>query len=226
MKECTQCKKKKKLKYFSKNQVQCKSCKKDYYQKNKVKIIKKCKVYYSDNKDILSIKSREYYLKNKQKRIKYQKEYELKNDIKIKQNKKEYYQKNKVKIKKYVNEWSKNKYKNDIEFRIKARIKAQITHYLREQTNEKKISPILGYTIDEFYLQVGFPKENEEIDHKVPISWFKDKTPIKLIWDLRNLHIISIQENRSKCNYYSHPINIDYKQLVSNYIKEKYISKI
>ena len=73
---------------------------------------------------------------------------------------------------------------------------------------------ILGYNVDDFIKKVGSPKKNEDIDHKIPISWFKKETPISIIWNLENLQIIDSSINRSKSNHHYHPITENYKETI------------
>jgi hypothetical protein len=49
-----------------------------------------------------------------------------------------------------------------------------------------------------------------EIDHKIPITWFKSNTPLILINDLRNLQPLFIKDNRDKAASYCYPIDKDY----------------
>jgi hypothetical protein len=218
--ECTKCKKNKPLKEFSKNQKQCKICKNSFYKDNKEYIKSKSKQYYIDNKDPISESRKLYYQQNKESRNLYQRGYGIVNKGKILEYKRKYYFKNKKKIKSYVNEWTKNKYKNDEKFRINTKLNLQIIKYLHQHQNITKLPLILGYNVEEFIERIGTPKKGFDIDHKVPLSWFKETTPIHIIWDLRNLQIITKKENRSKGNKFNHPIEESYKKIILEHLKE------
>jgi hypothetical protein len=226
IKKCTKCQIEKNIDLFSKNQKQCKECVKQYYQKDKEKIKLKTKNRYENNKSLILDNQRQYYQENKENRINYQKQYSLENKDKIQQNNKIYYQENKDKIKYRAKEWIKNKYKNNEEFRIQTKLNLQIIKYLRQSQNITKLPSILGYNVNDFIKKVGSPKNNEDIDHKVPISWFEKETPISIIWSLENLQILESTINKSKSNHYTHSISDEYKQSILKYIKTKYKNKL
>jgi len=224
---CYNCKEDKPTNLFSKNQKSCKSCKREWYLENKEDLQKRSKVKYYENREEILKEMKEYYLRVKdtdgfkEKNQQRQKEYYKKNP----HIQKKYYQKNKVKIKDYTKEWIKNKYKIDKEFRIETKLKLQIVKYLKQHQNLKKIPKVLGYDIKEFINEVGSPKKGYDIDHKIPLSWFKEGTPISVMWDLRNLHIITSKENRVKSNKWCHPIVEEYRMEIKDSIKDKYIDK-
>jgi len=62
------------------------------------------------------------------------------------------------------------------------------------------------------------------IDHKVPITWFKEETPIELINHINNLWRVSNEYNCSKKNKWCDIISYDYYNLIRPHIKEQYIS--
>ena len=67
---------------------------------------------------------------------------------------------------------------------------------------------------------------NIEIDHKIPITWFKSLTPLIYINDLRNLQPLFIKDNRSKAATYCHPIEEEYYNIIKMYIKPIRIKQI
>jgi|TARA_B110000902_G_scaffold229194_1_gene269834 hypothetical protein len=224
---CQKCKEDKPTNLFSKNQKSCKSCKKEYYLENREEIRKKQKLIFSENKEDYLIRMKEYYLRIKDTdgfKEKQQKR-SIEDRIKNPNRQKEYYYKNKEKIKENVKKWTKNKYRTDREYRLKTKLNLQIVKYLNEHQNLKKISKVLGYDIKEFINEIGSPKKGYDIDHKIPLSWFKEGTPISVMWDLRNLHIITSKENRVKSNKWCHPIVEEYRVEIKDSIKDKYIDK-
>lgn len=221
--KCTTCENDKLIIDFSKNQKQCKECKNQYYQKNKEKIKESAGLKYLNNKEKLLEIQKQYYQNNKEKRNNYQKNYSqtIHPDLK-KQKNKEYYQKNKEKIKYKAKEWIKKKYKEDETFRLKTKLNLQIIKYLHQHQNLKKLPEILKYNINDFIKKIGSPKPNEDIDHKIPLSWFKEGTPVYIMWHLDNLQLLDKKENRSKSNHFSHFIPNSYKEIIKEHIKDKY----
>ena len=210
---------------FNKNQNQCKSCRRLWYLENRERLSNDAKINYKKNSAIILETQKKYYQDNRDVILNYQKEYRDKNKEYITQQKKDYYQKNKDKIKKYTNIWAKKKYANDPLFRDKNKLKSQIKNYLREKDG-KKLSKVLEYNVETFHEVIGIPKKGEDIDHKIPISWFKHFTPIHIIWHLDNLQILPAKENQSKRNYYSTPIVCGYYDIVEGYIKEEFIGNV
>ena len=213
---------------FSKNQNTCKKCKKKYYQENKEKIKNKQNNYYHDNKEVILEKMVVHYQENKEEiklkqRIRSYKTYHTP-EGKLKR--REYYEKNRERHYEASRKHIKNKYKNDEEFRLNTKLKLQIIKYLKQHQNLTKIPIMLGYDIKDFIRVVGSPKDGEEIDHKVPISWFKENTPHSIIWDLRNLQILSKGENRTKGNRYHHHIEKEYEVEITEHIKPKYLKQL
>jgi hypothetical protein len=64
-----------------------------------------------------------------------------------------------------------------------------------------------------------------EIDHKIPLSWFKNDTPPNIPNDFRNLHLKNKSENSSKKNYYMDGVSEDYWVIVKEYLKEDIVVK-
>ena len=83
-----------------------------------------------------------------------------------------------------------------------------------------RTSSILGYSYSELINSLGcVPDKDSHIDHKIPISWFVNHATIRMINDLRNLHVISAIDNTKKGNRYCHPICIDYYNECIDFIK-------
>jgi hypothetical protein len=135
MKQCSKCKKIKKLKFFSKDkrskdgcQSNCVSCNKKYYKENREKINKKCTDYYETNKDEI---------------LEYQKEYNTSNKDKIRNRKKRYYKNHRSKLLKQHKIWSRKnkerirKYQQQYNKKYKVKIKDKKKKYYK--TNKKKI---------------------------------------------------------------------------------------
>lgn len=67
---------------------------------------------------------------------------------------------------------------------------------------------------------------NIEIDHKIPVTWFKIETSSTLINDLDNLHPLLIEDNRNKLNKYNTPITQQYYNKIITFIKPEYEERI
>jgi len=126
---------------------------------------------------------------------------------------------------KYVKRIRVKKYTDDELRTIK--ICRKWLHRLRINKNGRLTEQMLGYTYKDLINSLGrCPNENEHIDHKVPITWFKDYSNYRLINDLRNLHILTRFENLSKNNKYAHPISFEYFELIKDEIKIDHLNKI
>jgi hypothetical protein len=224
LKNCCECKILYSLEQFSKNKNikdgynnRCKSCcslrNKKRYELKKNSIKAKCNQYYYDNKEIIKgkqINKPNSYQKNKEWHLTYR-------------------EKHKSKYIQYIKEYQKNnqplKYSTDPIYRTKKIIGNQIRKFLKGEKN-KKTEILLGYTYQEFIKNVGSPQFGEHIDHKIPQSWFLNNTPINIIWNLCNLHIVSQHYNQSKQNRFYDMVNPVYLNEAKNYIKPQYQSKL
>lgn len=82
-------------------------------------------------------------------------------------------------------------------------------------------SKMLGYTalqLKEHLDSLGMDWKNHQIDHKIPVSLFREDTPINLINDLRNLQPLTKQENLEKSNNYCTLVDKEYLKLIINYL--------
>ena len=145
--------------------------------------------YYYKNKEAILKQHKEYRLKNKDKIKKQAKEYTLKNKDKIKQ----YREKNKEKILKWHYKYLKNRYHNDVGFRLTTILRKRLRGAVMKNYKSKKTMELLGCTIEEFkkYLESKFTKgmtwDKIHIDHIKPCISF----------DLTN------PEEQAKCFHYT-----------------------
>ena len=200
---CTTCNQKKLLTEFGKGQYKCKSCFKEYYSKNKNKIQSNNKNYYLNNK--------EYYLS-------YFKSYNKKYFV---ENRKKHY------------EYYKGKYNK--EYRIKNKEIFRWRDLLitsLKSTNQSKNTTtynLLGYTskqLKEHLDKQGMDWDKHDIDHKVPMSWFKQNTPPHLVNALVNLQPLTPLKNRKKLNKFCSPTPKSYIVKINPWIKEQYLSML
>jgi hypothetical protein len=123
-----------------------------YYKENKNIILANKKVFYEKNKQDILEKRKEYYGEHREKRLEYNKEYYQNNREKLLDDSKSYARKNKKKINEYHKVYNKNKRKNDINFRLKCSISANISIYFRSQNiskNRESTIKYLPYMLDE-----------------------------------------------------------------------------
>jgi len=86
---------------------------------------------------------------------------------------------------------------------------------------------ILGFTKDEFKTKFPIIPENYDIDHCIPLSWFKKDTPLNVSCSLSNLQLLPSLENAKKKNYYYHqPSDLQYFKDCIKYIDDKYLDLI
>lgn len=226
---CSKCQTEKNLECFYKQKggylglrSECKECFnkriKDWREKNP----KYIENYRKNNKHIFNRNSSRYYYKNKEKCKTYGREYYKKNVKDLNEYSKEYYKKNAKDLNEYGKIWRKNnqekcrkyarnRYKKNLEF---ASIKWMRNFLYRTEKygfSKTKMNTIMefGYTPKQLILRIecqfkeGMSWENRDkwhIDHKKPISLFKEGTSPKTINMLCNLKPIWKIENLSKKN--------------------------
>lgn len=189
MKVCTKCKEEKNLFDFPKNKkkvdgyhYQCKVCvnntSKSYHKNNKEKRNEYIKQYQNLSKDQIKEYQQLWYLNNKEK---LKNIYDSKKEIKLSYQK-EYYQNNKEKRNEYLKHYHKNKYNNDVDFKLSISFRTRIIAALKGNFKGDKTFSLLGCNIKEFklYLETQFLKEMNwdnhgdiwEIDHIKPCAMF------------------------------------------------------
>jgi len=206
MKKCNKCGEVKDFIFFGKEarakngyKPRCKKCTNEYYNSIYLKI-----------KDGKIEKSKIDYQKNK---------------AAILVKRKEYYEKNKPKIllrnKLYLR-------KRKIEFpylRNLSSFRTLVKRMLKDTS--KKTFEYLGYNFSDLIETLGrAPELGEQIDHKIPISWFVQGTEMKIIFSLNNLQILPASENASKGNRYCHEVDLKYYNLIKPHIKKEYLNQI
>jgi hypothetical protein len=83
----------------------------------------------------------------------------------------------------------------------------------------------LGYTPQEFLNVVGDKQINCDLDHKIPISWFKKHTPFSIVNSLDNLQWVDSKYNRAKQNFWFDNISSDFFNVIKQHIKENKLSR-
>jgi hypothetical protein len=177
---------------------------------------------YKDKKEYIKSKTLGYYYKNKEvinERAKLKPSYHKLNPNYYNEYRKT--EKNKSYMKSYQQERQMKKYHTDAKFRLKKILSNQVRSFLKGKKN-LKTQELLGYSYDDFIEQIGIPNSDEHIEHKVPMSWFKEETPINIIWNLKNLQILPSFENLSKGNRYSHELEDEFQHQINEYLKDEY----
>lgn len=246
MKKCSKCKVKKLLTEFSNDSsrgdgysYQCKLCaktsSKKYYEldkeshkqrgyKWKENNLSKWESYITqwrgENKEYIKEYSKNHYTQNKEQYVEYYQE----NKESISVNRKEYYQNNKEKV------YSLNRkryYKYPWEFRWRSMLKRTLEHINSpKQTSTYKLLGYSALELKEHLENKGMDWGKHQVEHKIPISWFKKDTPPHIVNDLRNLEPLTEYENKSKGNRFCSPVESSYIEVVIKHIKEKHMKKL
>ena len=196
--------------------------KKEYRKNNKEQIEEQKKEYREENKEEMAEKNKIYRKNNKEKIAKQQREYYEKNKDKIKETAKRHREKNKDKRRESNRQYSKDRYNNDIFFRLNSNMSSSIRQSLKSNNlskNGRHWETLVSYTIQELkdHLESlflpGMTWENKgrikgvrcwEIDHIIPQSFFvftsTDDVEFKYLWSLDNLQPLWAEDNREKSN--------------------------
>lgn len=186
--------------------IVCKDCRKAYYYQNKEKIREKHLAYYENNKEIYKRLNAEHYKnnkeryeanrekrkknnpdyfkkhykKNKEKKQAYKKVYNKENRDKINKSRKKHYHENKDKIRDKLNKKSRERTKNDIQYKVSRNIRSRIRAAITKGFKKGRCIELLGCTIPELksYLEARFlPTMTWEnygtlwhIDHIIPCA--------------------------------------------------------
>jgi len=240
MKKCSKCKIEKSLDNFPKCNSGtkdglgswCKCCvnnnQKQWREKNKNIVKEINKINYNNNRTKNIEKAKEYQKKNIDKIIEYRKEYNNKNQDIIKEYRKEYYKQNQDIIKEKRKEYNKN-YKNKYPYIQSWRNILKNTLLKLNQIKSSSTLYLLQYTpqeLKEHLDNLGMDWEKHQVDHKIPITWFKPETPPHIVNDLRNLQPLEESINKSKKNRYNHKVDITYLKIAKKWIKEEFTNKL
>jgi hypothetical protein len=212
MKQCCTCKELVSLDNFYKSsnskdglQRQCKKCKKAFEKPELM--VARSKKYRNNNLEKSKDASKVWRINNPKYYTKY-------------------YDNNKKKWLERTAKYTANKYKTDPLFRIQRILSVQLWSYLSGKDKNERTMQLIGYTAEELIIQLGERKSGFDLDHKIPITWFKEDTPVKVVWHLDNLQWIDVKENRAKGNRSAHPVSENYLQLAIPHIKEEYLTFI
>lgn len=236
IKNATACGLEKPKEEFYKGSSLCKLCHKQLYQLNKEYKLKLSSKNYKKNKDYYKKKGEEYRELNKN----YFVEYRKNNKESINKKVREYYINNIDKVQEKNKKWRESNPEKHREYnRISAKksrkcepqkhrwrgILRETLKKLNKDKSEKTIS-LLGYSPEELHLYLKTMSSNwyeYEIDHRIPLSWFIDETPVNLVNDFRNLQLLDKSTNSSKRNFYMNNVDEKYFDEIKQYIKKEYL---
>lgn len=204
----------------------CKDCNneygKKYYVENKERLKPIRKAWKENNLDRLKDYQSTRYTKIDKDRLRL---YYINNIDKIKENKSKYRNTNEYK------NWLKlYRLKNSWKDRYRSSLKNVLKGFGKEKHDKTNI--ILGYSSLEFKIHIESQfndtmswdnRDSFHIDHIVPISGFREDTPINIVNSLENLRPLTGIENLSKNN------SIDYNRLdlynkYIEYLKEDFVN--
>ena len=206
----------------------------EYYKhpETKDKLNPKCKecfkTYHQSNKKRQLAKMKERTLKKSNEVKEYQKQYYQKNQKRIKSQVKEYQQNNKQKRNQYCRTYQPQYNKKYPERRLWRNLLYRV---LGVNGNPKTSSTykMLGYNskqLKEHLDKQGMDWGKHTIDHKVPLTWFKNLTPTPIVNALINLQPLTEEENKIKGNRFCSPIPNSYIKLIKPWIKKQYLSML
>jgi hypothetical protein len=232
------CGEEKPISEFYKGSSLCKECSKLIYNTRKEYHKEYSKIQYETNKEYY-IKKREKYRENNPE---YFITYRENNKKQINDYSKNHYNENKSYYKEKTYKWKENNPDKWREFSKNGAKKSREENphihrwrYLLKNTIEKfdtnkenTTFESLGYSpleFRDFMEKLTSNWKDFEIDHKIPLSWFKNDTPPNIPNDFRNLHLKNKSENSSKKNYYMDDVSEDYWVIVKEYLKEDIVVK-
>lgn len=159
---------------------------KKYYNENKESILKKQKIDRMNKSDIIKNRQLIYYaiIDNKEKKKKNDKVWRENNEEKIRKTKQIYYKKNKSKIQAQNRIKDKDRYKNNINYRIARILRKRMNEAIKNNYKSGSAVKDLGCSI-EYFVKEYMPSKFQEgmtwdnyglygwhIDHIIPLSSF------------------------------------------------------
>lgn len=183
--------------------------KKANYIRHKATLSLKKKEKYNLNRQVVLDRVKKYAIANKDKIKVYKSMYRKKNRDKLKLVDKEYYQNNKKYLLEKARIYLNKRYKKDMEYVIKSRLKARIRIAIKKYIKERRIleskDNILNYKKIIEHLK-PFPKDisRYHIDHIKPLCAFdfSNLEEIKKAFSPENHQWLTIEENLSKGGKY------------------------
>lgn len=209
----------------------CKKCKaisdKKYRESNKEKIKEKSIKYYQDNKEEIKEKVASWIHENSEKSKQTKALYYQNNREKMDLAKKQWHDKNKDKMKAWANEYMKNRYKTDMDYRIKSLMNKRIRDYIRSKT--KPTLEFLGCSMEYFKKWTEYQFDENinwdnmgtywHFDHVIPCNSFdfSKENDILECYHWKNIRPLEAIENISKGAKLDSIIIEKHKKLVDSF---------
>jgi len=218
---CKQCVKIYNKEYQTKNEEKLIEKRKIYYQENKDHILAYGARYQEKHREELNRKACIYASKYKEKRKEYKQKWLNDNNEKAKTRRLQYVKENQKKIKEAyelymrkngekVKERQRIRYRKMMqscpEYKVMARIRARFKKFLKKNGQSKSIQTKELIGCDSKFLKEHLQYAltfNGHIDHILPINKFPQngelfQTSLKIMWNYRNLQLLSENENLFK----------------------------
>ena len=182
--------------YYLKNKEKLKEYQKDYQTRNRKVLNKRRKVYYSENKGAILERTRRWREENKEV-----------NKLSASKSQKKYICSHKEKLTKY----EKERYENDLQFRLKKILRSRLRYALRGKTKKESAVLLAGCTVSELIEHIekqftdGMSWSNHSfkgwhVDHIIPCACFDltDPEQQKICFHYTNLQPLWAKDNLSK----------------------------
>lgn len=118
--------------------------------------------------------------------------------------------------------WYNEKMKNDPLFKAWENLSCNFRN--RFNKNGIGLEKLVGYSKEDLITKLGHPKINDDLDHKIPVTWFKVFEP-ELVYSLDNLQWLNKQDNNKKSNRYFHPISLSFFDKIKSLLKDEYLTR-
>lgn len=129
----------------------------------------------------------------------------------------------------YLKEYRKtHKYPKTSKDKEGDRIRKMVKRVLMYTSQHKiqKSKELLGWDKNDFLTRLGPILEGMHIDHKIPVSWFKEGSPVHIINHLDNLQYLPKHINLKKLNTYNDIVNVEYLELCKQHLKEEFLERL
>lgn len=217
-KTCTKCNVQKPITEFGNDksksdgkQPSCKNCKsqtdKAYKSTNRDKVKENDKRYYEQNSEAIKARVKQWYQANKEHHLARSKLWRKNNYDKWVSGKKRWLEANKDKMKKYINDYIKEKYQNDMQYRIKSICASRIRSLVR---NDASTFDLIGCNYDFFHDWIEYQFDENmtwenigqywHFDHVVPCSSYdlSNKDELEECFHWSNMRPLEAQQNLKK----------------------------
>ena len=182
----------------------------------------------------VSMKKYELKPETKERKSKNHKKWSKTNREHLNKYHKEWREKNIDKHRKNKRDYEKTRKHNDPLYKLINNFRTAIYQVLKENNLQKNghYFEILKYSPEQLIEHLenqfkdGMNWGNTHMDHKIPLTWFSINTPPNIVNHLFNIQPLSMEENISKLNRYSHSVDEKYFLMIQEWILPQYIEYI